>query len=177
MPTPHTTPPRRIAMWCGPRNISTAMLRAWGNRPDTWVWDEPLYAHYLQQTQLDHPGRKEVIASQPTDWRSVVQQLQGPIPEGKPLSFQKHMSHHLLPNMDRDWLLDMTACFLIREPKEMLTSLFKILPDPRIEDTGLPQQVEIFQLIQSHTGRPPPVGDSRDGLEDPPRLLRLRGHA
>src|SRR5262245_57773349 len=75
--------PKRIAMWSGPRNISTAMMRAWGNRPDCFVTDEPLYAHYLNETHLPHPGAEEVIANGETDWRKVVAYITGPIPECK----------------------------------------------------------------------------------------------
>src|SRR5438477_1688445 len=93
----------RVAMWSGPRNISTAMMRAWGNRPDTFVCDEPLYAHYLLQTRAPHPGIDEVIAHHETDWRKVVAWLTGAIPEGKTIFYQKHMTHHLLPEIDRAW--------------------------------------------------------------------------
>ena len=91
-------------MWSGPRNISTAMLRAWGNREDTFVCDEPLYAHYLQQTGLDHPGAAEVIERHETDWRKVVKWLTGDIPADKTVFYQKHMAHHLLPMIEREWL-------------------------------------------------------------------------
>ncbi|HEV2111706.1 MAG TPA: HAD family hydrolase, partial [Gammaproteobacteria bacterium] len=94
----------RVAMWSGPRNISTAMMRAWENRDDTVVVDEPLYAHYLFETGVDHPGREQVLASQSTDWRAVVAALTGLIPEGKPIWYQKHMTQHVLPDMDLDWL-------------------------------------------------------------------------
>ena len=94
----------RIAAWSGPRNISTAMLRAWENRPDAWVVDEPFYAHYLATTGLDHPGRAEVIAAGETDWQRVVAQLTGPIPQGRTVHYQKHMTHHLLPAIATDWL-------------------------------------------------------------------------
>jgi hypothetical protein len=88
----------RVGMWSGPRNISTAMMRAWENRPDCAVSDEPLYAHYLQATGLDHPGSDEVIATGDTDWRRVVDALTtGPAPGNQPVWYQKHMSHHLLP--------------------------------------------------------------------------------
>ncbi|CAN5902760.1 branched chain amino acid aminotransferase [soil metagenome] len=165
--------PLRIAMWSGPRNISTALLRSWGNRPDTAVIDEPLYAHYLSQTGLDHPGADEVIASQATDWRAAVAGLIGEIPDGKAIYYQKHMAHHLLPDIGRDWLEAIEHAFLIREPGEMLTSLVKVLPKPRIEDTGLPQQVELFDRVRSRTGQTPPVIDARDVLNDPRRLLGL----
>src|SRR5579875_3967839 len=116
------TPPQhllRIAMWSGPRNISTALMRAWGNRPDTFVCDEPFYAHYLLQTQLPHPGAEEIIRHQENDWRKVVAWLTGPVPEGKTIFYQKHMAHHLLPNMGRDWLDAVTNCFLIRDRKSV----------------------------------------------------------
>jgi hypothetical protein len=163
--------PLRIAMWSGPRNISTALLRSWGNRPDTYVCDEPLYAHYLAQTGKPHPGVDEVLASQEQDWREVVHWLTGPVPEGKPLFYQKHMAHHLLPVIDRGWLNDVVNCFLIRDPREMLTSLAQKLDDPLLEDTGLPQQVEIFEQVRRRTGRIPPVIDSKDVLTAPERVL------
>ena len=162
----------RVAMWSGPRNISTAMMRAWGNRPDTVVCDEPLYAHYLRVTGLEHPGREEVLASQPNDWESVVEWLTGPIPGGRPIFFQKHMAHHLLPNIDRAWLDRLDNAFLIRDPREMLTSLVRITPDITVADTGLPQQTEIFDGIVARTGTHPPVIDAKDVLDDPERLLR-----
>lgn len=163
----------RLAMWSGPRNISTAMMRAWGNRPDTFVCDEPLYAHYLKATGLPHPGAAEVIARHESDWRCVVDFLTGPIPEGKSIFYQKHMTHHLLPEIDRDWLDQLTHAFLIRDPREMLTSYIRTIPDPRLEDTGLPQQVEIFERVAVRQGRMPPIIDARDVLENPRRTLGL----
>src|SRR5262245_57025009 len=106
--------PLRIAMWSGPRNISTAMMRAWGNRPDTFVCDEPLYANYLRVTGLRHPGAAEIIAHYEADWRKVVAWLTEAAPETKPIFYQKHMTHHLLPDIDRSWLARVTNCFLIR---------------------------------------------------------------
>jgi hypothetical protein len=158
-------------MWSGPRNISTAMMRSWGNRTDTFVCDEPLYAHYLQQTRLPHPGAEEVIAHHETGWRRVVEWLTGPIPHGKAIFYQKQMSHHLLSHIDRGWLLQLTNCFLIREPREMLTSLIRITPHPTLPDTGLPQQLEIFNLVRKQTGMVPPVLDAQDVLSDPRGLL------
>src|ERR1700693_4074963 len=96
--------PIRVAMWSGPRNISTAMMRSFGNRPDTAVVDEPLYAAYLQATGLPHPGRAGMLASQDDDWRAVTAGLLGPVPGGRHIYYQKHMTHHLLPQTGRDWL-------------------------------------------------------------------------
>lgn len=166
-------PPKRIAMWSGPRNISTAMMRSWGQRPDTIVCDEPLYAYYLRTTKLDHPGRDEVIAHHESDWRKVVDWLTGPVPNGRGIFYQKHMAHHLLPEVGRDWLPHLTHGLLIRRPDEMLTSLIQVLPNPRLIDTGLPQQIEIATLVETMTGRFPPIVDSRDVLEDPRRMLTL----
>jgi hypothetical protein len=163
----------RIAMWSGPRNISTAMMRSWGNRPDTLVCDEPFYAHYLAVTGREHPGAEEVIAHHENDPDHVVAWLTGPVPGDKPIFYQKHMAHHLLPDMDRDWLDDVTNCFLIRDPREMLASLVKHLPNPTLQDTGLPRQVEIFWRIANRTKKLPPVLDARDVLQDPKRMLGL----
>ncbi len=157
----------RLAMWSGPRNISTAMLRSWGERADTFVCDEPLYAHYLRATGLPHPGADEVLAAQENDWRKVVAGLTGPVPGDRPVFYQKHMAHHLLPQIARDWLDGLTHAFLIRDPSEMLPSLARNIPEPRLEDTGLPQQVEILDWVQSRTGTTPPVLDSKHVLTDP----------
>jgi hypothetical protein len=164
---------RRIAMWSGPRNISTALLRSWGNRPDTYVCDEPLYAHYLRATGAPHPGADEVLRCHEADWRKVVTWLTTAVPPGKTVFYQKHMAHHLLPEIDRGWLDQVDNAFLIREPREVVTSLAKVLDQPRLEDTGFPQQGEIFDLVQKRTGRTPPVIDARDVLENPRRLLTL----
>jgi hypothetical protein len=160
-------------MWSGPRNISTALMRSWGNRADTAVCDEPFYAHYLQHTGLAHPGAAEVIAAQETDWRKVAAYLGGAVPEGKRIFYQKHMAHHLLAHMSRGWIEELTSCFLIRDPVEMLASLARITPRPTLSDTGLPQQVEIFELVRRAKGAPPAVLDARDVLEDPRGLLSL----
>jgi len=165
--------PLRIAMWTGPRNISTAMLRSWGNRGDTFVCDEPFYGYYLKATQREHPGAAEVIANTETDWRKVIQWLTGNVPEGKRIFFQKQMSQHLLPEIDRGWVHELQHWFLIRDPREMLTSFIKKVPDATLEDTGLPQQVEIFDLVREQSGTVPPVLDTKDVLDDPPRLLEL----
>lgn len=168
---PHS--PLRLAMWSGPRNISTAMMRSWGNRPDTVVCDEPLYAHYLRVTLRAHPGADEVIARHDGDWRSVVRRLLGPLPAGKTVFYQKHMAHHLLPHIERGWLDELTHCFLIRDPAEVLISYAKKADEPTLADTGFPQQVELFEQVRVRTGRPPPVVDARDVLLDPRRILGL----
>lgn len=162
----------RLAVWSGPRNISTAMMRSWGNRADTAVVDEPLYAYYLKATGLPHPGADEVIARHESDWRKVAEFLTGPAPGGKSVFYQKHMSHHLLPEIDRGWLSRLTNVFLIRDPNEMLTSLMKVLPEPRVTDTGLPQQIELFERVRRETGAAPPVFDAKDILDAPESMLR-----
>jgi hypothetical protein len=164
---------RRIAMWSGPRNISTALLRSWGNRPDTFVCDEPLYGYYLRKAGIPHPGADEVIRHQENDWRKIVAWLTGIVADGKTVFYQKHMAHHLLPEIDRAWLGQVTNAFLIREPREVVTSFVRVAGEPRLEDTGFPQQLEIFSLVRQRAGRVPPVVDARDVLKDPARLLRL----
>jgi hypothetical protein len=152
------------------------MMRSFESRSDCFVTDEPLYSHYLKVTGLPHPGRDDVIAHHEGDWRKVVAWLTGPVPEGKSLWYQKHMAHHLLPNIDRDgdgWLGRLENCFLIREPREMLASLAKVTPNPTIEDTGLPQQIELFDQIRARHGRVPPVIDARDVLINPRRSLNV----
>lgn len=160
-------------MWSCPRTVSTALMRAFENRADTTVCDEPLYACYLAATGLPHPMAAEVIASQAVDWRVVAEQLTGPVPGDRSVFYQKHMAHHLLPEIGREWLERLEHCFLIRDPLELLPSLDDRTPDPRLEDTGFPQQLELFEQVSESTGRTPPVVDSRDLLEAPRAVLGL----
>ena len=154
-------------MWSGPRTVSTALMRSWENRPDTVVCDEPLYAFYLDRTGIDHPGRAEVIASQPTDWRVVLAGLtSAPLPPGVTISYAKHMTHHLLPEVDRTALAGLRHAHLIRDPRELLASYAKVRTEPDLDDLGLRQQAGIFEAFGG------PVVDSRDLLTDPGGILR-----
>ena len=162
----------RLAVWSGPRNISTALMRAWGSRPDTIVCDEPLYAHYLSETGKHHPGREATLNVHDSDWRRVAEWLTGPLPSGKRISYQKHMAHHVLPSVGREWMAQLTSCFLIRHPRDMLISLSKQLPQLTIWDTGLPQQVELFERTTRETDSVPCVIDARDVLTAPEPMLR-----
>ena len=157
----------RVAMWSGPRTVSTALMRAWENRPDTAVTDEPLYAFYLDRTGLDHPGRAEVIASQPTDWRVALAGLAGaPLPPGVTIGYAKHMTHHLLPEVDRAALAPLRHAHLIRDPHELLASYARVRTEPTLDDLGVRQQAEIFEAFGG------PVVDSRDLLAEPAGMLR-----
>jgi len=164
--------PLRLAMWSGPRNISTAMMRAWENRGDSAVVDEPLYAHYLAHTGLDHPGRDQVIAAGECDWRKVAARLLGPVPEGKTIWYQKHMTHHLLAHVGREWLGGLTHVFLIRDPREVLLSYIKSRPSVTADDIGVTQQLEIFEYVRNLSGVTPPVIDAGEFLKAPEAHLR-----
>ena len=170
-----TAPPdgtgRRIAMWSGPRNISTAMMRSFGNRADTTVIDEPFYAVYLDRTGSDHPGRDAVLASMPTDWRRVVGHLLGPIPNDRPVWYQKHMTHHMVPGIPLDWMQGISHAFLIRRPAAMLASYLRRRGTVSMDDLGLVQQHRLFRHVTGLIGSPPPVVDADDVLADPAGLL------
>jgi hypothetical protein len=161
---------RRIAMWSGPRNLSTAMMRAFENREDCAVVDEPLYAHYLATTGVDHPGRDEVIAAGDTDWRRVVERLVGPPPGGHAVWYQKHMCHHLLPGMDTAWITALDNVLLIRDPLEVVASYLRTRDTCSAEEIGIPQQAALFAQLSSSKGQPPPVIDAGAFLRNP------RGH-
>lgn len=161
----------RLAVWSGPRSISTALMRSWENRPDTVVVDEPLYAHYLAVTGLDHPGRDEVISGGEPDWRRVVRTLLDPVPSGVRVFYQKHMAHHLLPDIDRDWIHRLTNVLLIRDPHEVVASYVKARTDVTADDIGLPQQVRLYDELRA-AGAAPLVVDAADLLRSPERYLR-----
>jgi hypothetical protein len=162
----------RIALWSGPRNLSTALMRSFGSRRDTVVVDEPFYGHYLSVTGRRHPGAEEVLAHCETDADRVAQSLAAPLPGKRSICYQKQMAHHLLPGVPRTWLDDARCAFLIREPAAVLTSLAQHLTEITVMDTGLPQQVELFSRQARRLGAPPPVIDSTDLLANPEAILR-----
>lgn len=158
-------------MWSGPRNISTAMMRAFGNRDDCAVIDEPFYAAYLVQTGLDHPLREQVLASQPTDWHAVERTLLGPVPGGRRLFYQKHMTHHMLPGFGRAWMSQCRHAFLIRAPADVLRSYRQRRETVGLADLGFVQQAELFDAACDRLGSPPPVIDAADVSASPAILL------
>jgi hypothetical protein len=157
-------------MWSGPRNISTAMMRAWENRADTTVVDEPFYACYLHATGVDHPMRQAVIDSQPTDWAEVARTL-AEAPSPSPIFYQKHMTHHMLPGVNLQWTRVLTHCFLIRDPEEVVASYREKRSSLAPEDIGLDRQLALYREIGEITGQQIPVLDARQVLEDPRRAL------
>ena len=161
----------RIAMWSGPRNISTAMMRSFENREDTLVIDEPFYAYYLNKTGLNHPLKEKVIASQSTNWDEIVSQLNGDIPKEKKIFYQKHMVHHILSFDKIGWVKNFKNCLLIRHPKQVIVSYSKKSKINSINDLGFVQQVELFEQIKNLTGSYPAVIDSKDILLDPKLYL------
>jgi len=167
------SPPVRIAMWSGPRNISTAMMRAFENRPDAAVVDEPFYAAYLAVTGLDHPMREAVLASQPTDWRAVAAALTGQVPGGRPVFYQKHMTHHMLEGFGLDWADACRNAFLIRAPEAVLASYVVKRQGVTLADIGVARQRELFEREADRLGAAPPVIEGRDVLADPRRALSV----
>ena len=161
----------RVAMWSGPRNISTAMMRSFENRPDTVVVDEPLYAAYLARTGIDHPMRDEVIASQPTDPDDAVAALSAPLPDGCRVHYAKHMSHHVSQDMDLRWTLGFRNVLLIRDPTEVVASYVRARESCEPEDIGVPQQEWLLALWDEH-GAEVPIIDAGDFLRAPEPHLR-----
>lgn len=158
---------RRIAMWSGPRNLSTAMMRAFSSRPDCAVSDEPFYAAYLAATGIIHPMNAEVLASQPQDPHRVAADMLGPVPSGKPVWYQKHMAHHMVDGFPLDWMDGVTNVFLLRRPERVLASYAQKREDVSLEDIGFAQQAALFDRVADRLGKAPPVVDSEDVRRDP----------
>jgi hypothetical protein len=161
----------RIAMWSGPRNISTAMMRSFAARVDTWVADEPFYAAYLAESGVDHPMREEVLGSQPNDWRDVVPALLADPPNARSIFYQKHMTHHMLPDFGLDWMEECRNAFLIRDPEFVLASYTVKREAVELADIGFVQQGEIFAREADRLGNAPPVVEGIDVLRDPEATL------
>ncbi|RXV70109.1 sulfotransferase family protein [Roseovarius sp. A46] len=160
-----------IAMWSGPRNLSTAMMYAFAARGDCAVVDEPFYAAYLAKTGLDHPMRDAILAAQPQDPTAVVERLLGPVPAQKPHFYQKHMAQHMIPGIPRDWVLDVVNVFLIRHPARVAASFSAKYDNPTLADIGFVQQVELYEQLVAE-GQSPVVIDSADIRRDPSTMLQ-----
>ena len=163
---------QRIAMWSGPRNLSTAMMYAFAARGDCAVVDEPFYAAYLSATGVDHPMCDAVIASQSTDPAAVAAACLGPIPQGQSLFYQKHMTLHMIPDFDRRWMRACTNVFLIRHPARVVASYAKKRQGATLDDIGFVQQADLFDEVAGWSGSTPVVIDSDDIRADPEGMLR-----
>jgi Sulfotransferase domain len=166
------TEPLRIAMWSGPRNLSTAMMRSFGNRTDTAVSDEPYYGAFLKTSGADHPLRAAVIHGMDCDWRRIAATLAGPAPGGAPIWYQKHMWHHMVGPVDHADFAGFANAFLIRDPALMIASYLRKREAAAFEDFGLERQADFFAREADRLGEPPPVIDAGDVLADPARTLK-----
>jgi len=160
----------RIAMWSGPRNLSTAMMYAFGARADCAVVDEPFYAAYLAKTGLDHPMRAEILAAQSQDPKQVADDLLRPIPGGKPHFYQKHMTQHMIDGVPRDWMADVVNVFLIRHPARVVASFNAKYDHPTLTDIGFVQQAALYDHTRA-LGGTPVVINSADIRRDPAKML------
>lgn len=161
----------RIAMWSGPRNLSTAMMRSFGSRADTFVSDEPFYGAFLNASGADHPMREEVITAMDCDWLNVLRTLRGPAPDGAPVWYQKHMWHHMVGPIGYEDFSGFTHAFLIREPERMIASYLRKRECAKFEDFGLERQADFFEREADRLGRSPPVIEANDVLVDPKGVL------
>lgn len=160
-------PAHRIAMWSGPRNLSTALMYAFAARGDCAVWDEPFYAAYLVETGIDHPMRSEVMAAGMTDARAVARACAGAIPQKQSLFYQKHMTVHMIPQFDRGFMRSLTNVFLIRRPAWVIASYARKREAPTLADIGFVQQAELFDQVADHLGHAPVTIDSADIRANP----------
>jgi hypothetical protein len=159
---------KRINVWSGPRNVSTALMYSFAQRRDTRVVDEPLYGHYLRVSGAPHPGAGEVMAAMSTDAAQVIRELiLGPC--DRPVLFMKQMAHHLV-DLDRSFLAETINVLLIRDPVQMLPSLAKNLEVPTLRDTGLALQTELYAQLRA-LGQEPPIIDAKQILLDPRAVL------
>ena len=163
-------------MWSGPRNLSTAMMRSFGSRADTFVSDEPFYGAFLKNTGADHPMREQVIAAMDCDWRSVMASLRGPVPDGSPVWYQKQMWHHMAGPIGYEDFEGFAHAFLIREPERMIASYLRKREAAAFENFGMDRQAEFFEREADRLGHAPPVIDANDVLANPEGVLfRLCG--
>lgn len=166
------TEPVRVAMWSGPRNLSTAMMYSFAARSDCAVWDEPFYAAFLSATGLDHPMRAETLARHDADPGRVAAACSGQIPHGKSLFYQKHMAHHMLPGFPMGWARACRNVVLLRHPARVVASYVRKRESPTFLEIGFERLCEVFDQLTDLTGSPPPVFDSFDIRTNPEGVMR-----
>ncbi|QTD56260.1 sulfotransferase-like domain-containing protein [Parasphingorhabdus cellanae] len=167
-----TSQPVRIAMWSGPRNISTAMMRSFGSRSDCAVTDEPFYGAFLKKTGFQQPMADQIIASMDCDWTSVKNAMRGPVPEGRALWYQKHMPHHMVDDVSIADFPDHRHAFLIRNPEDVVASYAAKRVEVTADDLGYERQVEYLDQVAQLTGTAPIVMDSAEILQNPEAHLQ-----
>lgn len=160
-----------LSMWSGPRNISTALMRSFSNRSDCQAVDEPFYAYYLSKTGLKHPMRDDILANQPNWWETALEELNGPAHDGTSFKYIKHMTQHMLPEIDLDQFLDHQHCFLIRAPRLVLASFSQKMENFTAESTGFRQQLDLYTYFKSK-GQPALVIEGEDILKSPEGMLK-----
>lgn len=162
----------RIAMWSGPRNLSTALMYSFGARSDCAVWDEPFYAAYLRHSSVEHPMQQNILSAGDDDPQAVGRRCaSGPVPDGKQVFYQKHMAHHILPDFDRRWMAGLTHVFLIRHPARVIASYHAKAENPSLEDIGAAQLTELYEEVTNHSGNRPVVIDSADIRQAPEPMI------
>ena len=159
-----------IACWSGPRNISTALMRSWSSRKDTFVTDEPFYAHYLKKTQNNHPMKEQIINHYSSNYKEVVNYLTHKVPNQKSIWYQKHMAHHLIDLSEINWIKKCKNCILLRHPKEVISSYIVKNNLQKVEELGYPQQYEIAKFLKK-SNKGFRVIDSEDLLKNPSKVL------
>lgn len=161
-------------MWSGPRNISTAMMRAWENRADTAVTDEPFYACYLARAATVHPMQEEIFIAQSSDWNEVIaNELSKPLAKGESVQYQKHMTHHMIEEVDQEWFASVQNAFLIRDPAEVVRSYAEKMETITATDIGYANQTRLYETACRLSDGSVPVMDAKDILIDPKRALSL----
>ena len=159
-----------VSCWSGPRNISTALMRSWSSRKDTFVTDEPFYAYYLKETKLKHPFYKEIINKYSSNYDEVVKYLINRIPENKKIWYQKHMAHHIFDFNNIEWVNNCENCILLRHPKEVISSYSKKNKLDSAEELGYPQQYEIIKYLKK-MNKSYVIIDSSELLKNPEKVL------
>ena len=159
-----------VACWSGPRNISTALMRSWSSRKDTYVTDEPFYAYYLKETRINHPMYEKIINSYFSDYDEIVNHLINEVPNQKKIWYQKHMAHHLIDLSKIDWIKKCENCILLRHPKEVISSYIVKNKLNSVDELGYPQQFEIVKFLKESNQRFKII-DSEDLLKNPKKIL------
>jgi len=157
-----------IALWSGPRNVSTALMYSFANRGDVKVYDEPFFGYFLKHTGVWRPSRDEVLAQMEPDFDKV---LEGVLKESKSKRlFLKNMANHL-EGQEMASLKHYDNVILTRKPDSVIASFTRQIEQPTALDLCYAHQLQIIEYLEQE-GIPYLIVDSDDLRKSP--VLELK---
>jgi Sulfotransferase domain len=159
--------PKPIALWAVPRSLSTAFERVFVERDDLEVLHEPFSAsYYYGEDRLS--DRYSYVEPEPQhNYQNVLAEV---LKARQKRVFLKDMAYQAKEVMGPEFISNFVNTFIIRDPKYVLSSLYKMWPDFTLEETGYEELYWAFRYA-TEAGEDPVVVDAMTFSENPVGIL------